>query len=988
MKFEASSQSSKRKRPIARLAILAGILLLAAGLWWGPSALLRYALDRGFAGIGYRIVDIGDVVASLISRRIDVTRIRIDRPDGGVAELDLAGVRISPMALMSGRIDISQARMSGLSIEIVRAADGSFRIAGLPLSTGKSDGNGVFPAITISDFELTASRVTLRGNGGRAEIAVQRLAIDGLRLGDPASTTRYELAASIDGRPVKISGVAMPFAASPGGTARIDFQGVVLAPLAKLFGEALAGTLEIAIDVKIDGGKPAERRVTADGTATLRAGSAFGTAADMLGWRGAFSLDMNGNISAKGVLDASLVRHADGATKIATGTARYEGALELPAGMAPVLDGTLAARSIDISADGLEAFSIEKLRLDIARSGGASGDEIGGRITFEGSNIAAKIGTGALRISTLQGQGKAAVGVRTQSFDGVLEIVSPNFEQNGESFRSDRIATDAIRVALADGKGTVRGAVSVDGVKAHTANFEVTAAKARYDANIELGSDRTAIAGWATAENIHADLTKSGTVISVDNARYDGSLAVAGTFSAEGQIGAGPIKIGDKTGRDLFEASRTDLAGVKFGPSGLAAVRAAVADARLLRREKAISGREAFPWRLEAPRATVEDTRITPTGGIAIATLRIEQPMMRITRVKSGMLSFELDAPPVPGAPPPAPSPGLSIGRFEIVSGRAAFEDRTPHEIVRVPLSSLALTVTDLDDRQPKRPSVATLEGRIGSFGMAKLKGTVFPFAEHTTFDMEFSAQSVDLPQISAYADEFLGVDVRTGTASVEGRVVARDEKVNGTTRWKIANIKLDERETGTVELAEHAGAPVQTALSLLADDDDNIELEIPISGEFANPTFDTGDAMRRAVGGAMRGALSNTLTLLFPFGTFISAIIDDNRRGTGIALPVVSFAAGKATLDGPVAEVVDGLAKLLSARPAARLEVCGFANPSDLPNTPKDEDALREIAAARGEAVKRRLVEMAKVDPGRIFECRPVVETAATAKPRAELYF
>jgi len=988
MKFGTSTQSSKRKRPFVRLATLAGILLLSAGLWWGPSALVRYALDRGFAAIGYRVVDVGDVVASLIGRRIDVTRIRIDRPDGGVAELDLFGIRISPIALMSGRIDVPQARMSGLSIEIVRADDGSLRIAGLPVTAGKSGGSGALPAIVISDFELTASRIALRGNGTRADVAIQRLAVDGLRFGDPASTTGYELAGSIDGHPVKISGTVKPFAESPVGAARIEMRQLALAPLAKLVGLTLAGTLDAALDVKIDGAKPADRRISAEGSATLLAGSAYGTAADMLGWRGTLSFDANGIFAAMGVLDASRLRHADGTAKIGVGTARYEGALELQAGKAPIFDGTLAAGAVDLSAEGLDDLSVEKVRLDIARSGGQSGDAIGGRATFEIANVAAKIGAGMLRASALQGQGAASIGVRKQAFDGVVEIVSPSFEQGGGNYRAGRIATDAVRLSLNDGKGSARGVVSGEGLEAHAVAFDGAAARFRYDATVDLDAGRTAIAGRLNIESIRADLPDAAAGVSLDAAQYDGALAVGETFSADGQLGIGQIKIDDKTGRDLFAASRADLAGLNFGPAGLAATRVGISEARLLRREKAIPGREAFPWRLEAPRATMEDVRITPSGGIAVTTLRAEQPEMRITRVKSGMLSFELDAPPVPGAPAPAPSPGLSISRFEIVNGRAAFEDRTPHEIVRVPLDRLALTVTDLDDRQPGRPSSATLEGRIGSFGTAKLRGTVYPFAEHTTFDMEFSAQSIDLPPISAYADEFLGVNVRTGTASVEGRVVARDEKVNGTTKWKIANIQLDERETGTVELAEHAGAPVQTALSLLSDDDNNIELEIPIAGEFANPTFDTGDAMRRAVGGAMRGALSNTLTLLFPFGTFISAIIDDSQRGTGIALPVVTFAAGKSTLDGNVVEIVDGLAKLLSTRPAARLEVCGFANPGDLPNAPKDEAVLREIAAARGEAVKRRLVEAANVDPGRIFECRPVVETAATAMPRAELNF
>jgi hypothetical protein len=49
-----------------------------------------------------------------------------------------------------------------------------------------------------------------------------------------------------------------------------------------------------------------------------------------------------------------------------------------------------------------------------------------------------------------------------------------------------------------------------------------------------------------------------------------------------------------------------------------------------------------------------------------------------------------------------------------------------------------------------------------------------------------------------------------------------------------------------------------------------------------------------------------------------------------------------------------------------------------------------REIddRAARGEAIKRRLVENDRIDAARIFECRPVVEENPDAKPRAELRF
>ncbi|MBI3507263.1 MAG: DUF748 domain-containing protein [Proteobacteria bacterium] len=978
-------------RSAGRLLLLAGVLALVAALWWGPSALARYAIGRGLASVGYRIVELGDVAVSLIRHRIDIGRIQLDQPGGGVAGLDLFDLQISPMALLSGRLDVPRARLSGLSIEIARASDGTFRIAGIPVPTGEPGADGPSPQVEISDFELAQSHIVLRGNGVRIDIAVRHLSVDGLRIGDPSSRVRFELAGTIDGRPVKIAGIAMPFATVPALAARLDVDGLALEPLARAFGQAVAGTLDAGIEIRIEGDK------TADGAVTLRAGSVAGVEAGTLNWRGAVTLGAGGDIRGKGVLDATGLHYASGATKAALGQARYDGVFEFAGNGLPAdIGGTLALKALDFSAEGLEALSLEALRLDLAKVvAGRSGD-IGGRVTFEGTGVSAKSGAGLLRVTTLQGQGSVVAGANVQSFDGVIEIVAPGLERAGARYSADRIGIDSIRFSRADQAGTLNGAATVDGLKMHTADFDLAAAKARYEGSADLAGAKTTLSGRLTTETLRAELPAAPAIVAIGGAQYDGTLTITDGFASDGQLRTGSVRVSDPTARDLFAASRIDISGLTSGPTGLAASRVSIADPRLLRRETAIVGREAFPWRLEAPRAAIEDARLAPDGGIAVAKFKVEGPTVRITRTKDGLLSFERGAPPVAGMPAvvPAPSPGLSFGRFEIADGRALFEDRTPHDVVRVPMDRLSFAVTDLDDRRPERPSAVSMDARVGSFGEAKIRGTVYPFAPRLSFDIEFAARSIDLPPISAYADEFLGVDVRTGTATVEGRVAMREETLDGKTKWRISNIQLDERETGTVELAQHAGAPVATALSLLADDNNNIELEIPVAGELSNPTFDTGDAMRQAVGGALHGALSNTLTVLFPLGTFISAVIDSERRGSGLALPTVAFQTGSAALEGPMLDVVDGLAKLLAARPAARLEVCGFANPNDaagprrLPNAPVDEAALREIAAARGEAVKRRLVETAEVDPARVFECRPVVETTLTAKPRAELKF
>ncbi|MBL8834266.1 MAG: DUF748 domain-containing protein [Rhodospirillales bacterium] len=998
MKSSETSQIRKRARPLVWLGAFLCVAGLAAALWWGPSAALRYALDRSLAGLGYRVIGLGEVSVSLFERRIGLGRIELEQPGGGIAHLDLADLVLSPSAFFDGRIDVPHAHVSGLTIEIARGTDGSVRIAGLPVAEGKppaaAKDDAPILALGIGDLEVANSRLMLRNGNRRIDVTIARLSVEGLVVGDPSAQAKFELSAGLGGRTLKIAGTAKPFAAPPTVDLRFETDGLALGPLAGFLGEELSGTLDAALRMKLE----ADGHASLDGTLTLHGPSFAGNSASSIAWRGNAGLRNAGRLQGKGTLDAAGLRLAADAVRAAAASGRYDGSFDVAIGGASSIAGTLELGEVAASLDG-DDYSVAALRLEIPQLRVAADGTLAGRLALAAEAISGATRAGSLRVASFKGQGEGGTDARTQSFAGSVELVGPVVERAGERYAADRIGADSLRIERSDAAGTLRGAIAVDGLSARTADFDFAAAKARYDGSVDLRAAGPVTSGKLDAGPLRMAIPAADIVATLDAFAYEGSLAAgASAPTADGRVRLGRIRIVDGTARELFAATSVDVGGFTFGSAGAGALRIVAAEPRALRREKAIEGREAFGWRLRAPRASIEDARVSPEGGFAAGLVRFDQPTIRLTRTKNGLLSFERGAPPVPGtaAAPAAPSPGIAVGRFEIVNGRATFEDRTPHDTVRIPLERLTIAVTDIDDRRPGRPSGILFDARVGSFGTARLRGAAFPFAERLSFDIEFSARAIDLPQISAYADEALGVDVRTGTASIDGRIVAREEKLEGSTKWKLANVQLDERAGGAGALAEQAGAPIGLALSLLADDENNIELDIPVAGELYNPTFDTADAVRQAVGGALKGALSSTLTVLFPFGTFLSAAIDSERRGSAIVLPDVAFAPGANMLDGQSLQVVDGLAKLMAARPAARLEVCGFAGPGDagaLPRRPGargpvDDDDLRRLAASRGEAVKRRLVESSQVDPARIFECRPVVEDAREAKPRAELKF
>jgi outer membrane protein OmpA-like peptidoglycan-associated protein len=212
----------------------------------------------------------------------------------------------------------------------------------------------------------------------------------------------------------------------------------------------------------------------------------------------------------------------------------------------------------------------------------------------------------------------------------------------------------------------------------------------------------------------------------------------------------------------------------------------------------------------------------------------------------------------------------------------------------------------------------------------------------------------------------------------------ARDEQLAGTTKWRFANLRIDERARAADEPAPKL--PVATVLGLLADADGTIALDIPVAGPLRDPQFDTADAVRQAVGGAIDGALSTTFSVLFPFGVLVSNAIESERRGTSVVLPALAFADGKSDIEAAASEQLQALANFLEKRPAAQLEVCGFAKTGEIEKA--DAADLEALAGARSTAVKARLIEGGKVAATRVFECRPLVDVSPNANARVELRF
>ncbi len=176
----------------------------------------------------------------------------------------------------------------------------------------------------------------------------------------------------------------------------------------------------------------------------------------------------------------------------------------------------------------------------------------------------------------------------------------------------------------------------------------------------------------------------------------------------------------------------------------------------------------------------------------------------------------------------------------------------------------------------------------------------------------------------------------------------------------------------------------------MLRDKQNNVKLNIPISGNVNDPQFSVADAINQVLAKTLqKSAISTLKYMLGPYGIGISIAELAYDQATKIRLNPILFAPGSDALDEAATDYLKRVAAVMKEYPTARLSVCGVATESDRAainqNTSTDA-ALLALAKNRTERIEDRLVKLNSIDSKRIIACEPDIDKTAEAKPRADL--
>lgn len=520
----------------------------------------------------------------------------------------------------------------------------------------------------------------------------------------------------------------------------------------------------------------------------------------------------------------------------------------------------------------------------------------------------------------------------------------------------------------------------------------------------------------------------TGRVEADDMAIQSGPLAIAARkVSAEGNAGDAPARgllppgVGTlslaaeglsitEPGRDWLAVQHLEARDLRLGADGPGHVARLEAKGFAALGHKG-KGAATYPWRIEARSLILDRANLAADGAMTAESVTLGGAMLRVTRAKDGFVGLaSRDG-------TSSERPRLAIGRLRLApDARLDFDDRTTSEPVRLRAEGIELTMSELDSGRPDRDSPFSLKARIGAARLAA-SGKARPFADHPGGDIAGDIRALELPPLSPYAADALGVHLHTGQLDAEFSLAARQGKLDGALQL-VLNQMFVARPDPAAPLAKQADMPLETVLDLLRDGDNRIRLSIPVRGDLDAPDFDISDAVNQAIGGALKSTMVTTLKVAFPVAALIGFVIDE-AENPRLSLEPLAFPPGADTLAEVEQRKLATVANLLGQRPGLKLTLCGIASQqADWPvlmrakreeelgiiarlqtlmgtgpkpeAVPIDRDRLAGLAESRAQSAKAFLVETAGIDPGRLFTCRPKVEgdgpSGSKTGPRVDL--
>ncbi|MDY0292743.1 MAG: DUF748 domain-containing protein [Desulfuromonadaceae bacterium] len=277
-----------------------------------------------------------------------------------------------------------------------------------------------------------------------------------------------------------------------------------------------------------------------------------------------------------------------------------------------------------------------------------------------------------------------------------------------------------------------------------------------------------------------------------------------------------------------------------------------------------------------------------------------------------------------------------SLDKLHIEGNSAVyFTDATTKPGVSLDLNALNLRVEHLNSNASQTRNPLHLDAKLGHFTTLKASGHVSVLAPKPEGEVELKLYGFQLYSIAPYVEKTLGARIERGELDFDAATTINNNILKLESQTVLRSFILGDMTAEQEErISSNLGLPLSLALALLRDNNGDIHLDIPVSGDLSRPDIAIAPVVRKALFGAVQETVKLALK---PLGV-ISGAGKLFGIGRELELPPVLFIPMQMNLLDP-ATTLKPLRDLLTQRPQLRVVLRA-------PLTTADATALRPPAA------------------------------------------
>ena len=246
----------------------------------------------------------------------------------------------------------------------------------------------------------------------------------------------------------------------------------------------------------------------------------------------------------------------------------------------------------------------------------------------------------------------------------------------------------------------------------------------------------------------------------------------------------------------------------------------------------------------------------------------------------------------------------FSVKNFSLKNGEVDFSDASLFMPFATTISKLNGKLTDIDK---KRPSSGEFQGVVGKNGFAQITAKLFPFELKQNTDIKLDFKDIDLVNVTPYSGQFVGYKIKKGKLNLNLNYSVADSKLNGSNFINFDSLTLGEK----VDSKDAVNLPLSLAISILSDQNNQINIDLPVEGNLDDPDFKYGGVIWAAV-----KKLFADITLA-PFRFLGNALGLGNKD-----LSSIDFLAGSSELISSEAPKIADFIKLTGSKPKMKLSI------------------------------------------------------------------